>query len=291
MVDARLPDGSRVNAAIPPVVPRGPVITIRKFRRDRHSLAELVANETLPGPVAEFLGICVRLRLNMLISGGAGSGKTTVLNALSEHIPDGERIVTIEDPAELRLQKRHLIAMEARPPNVEGRNAITQRDLFRNSLRMRPDRIIVGEVRGGEAFEMMQAMNTGHDGSLATMHANTPRDALARVETMVLMAGYELPIRAIREQIAAGVQLVVHLSRLSDGARRVTHVSEITGMENEIVTMQDVFRFRQDGLGEGGRVLGVLQPTGLVPSFADRFRVLGSDVTPFLQSERPAWTR
>ena len=296
MVDARLADGSRVNAAIPPVVPRGPVLTIRKFRRDKHTLAQLIENATLPVSVAEFLGLCVRHRLNVIVSGGTGSGKTTFLNALSEHIPPGERIVTIEDPTELRLQQRHVIAMEARPPNIEGKNPVTQRDLFRNSLRMRPDRIIVGEVRGSEAFDMMQAMNTGHDGSLTTIHANSPRDALSRIENMVLMAGYELPVRAIREQVASAIDLIVHLARMSDGSRRVTRVTEITGMESEVVTAQDIFVFRQEGLGPNGEVRGSLGSTGLMPAFADRLRARGEDVTRFVQgplsgNEVAAWTR
>jgi pilus assembly protein CpaF len=296
MVDARLADGSRVNAAIPPVVPRGPVLTIRKFRRDKHTLAQLIENATLPVSVAEFLGLCVRHRLNVIVSGGTGSGKTTFLNALSEHIPPGERIVTIEDPTELRLQQRHVIAMEARPPNIEGKNPVTQRDLFRNSLRMRPDRIIVGEVRGSEAFDMMQAMNTGHDGSLTTIHANSPRDALSRIENMVLMAGYELPVRAIREQVASAIDLIVHLARMSDGSRRVTRVTEITGMESEVVTAQDIFVFRQEGLGPNGEVRGSLGSTGLMPAFADRLRARGEDVTRFIQgplsgNEVAAWTR
>jgi pilus assembly protein CpaF len=285
MVDARLADGSRVNAAIPPVVPRGPVLTIRKFRRDKHTLEQLIENGTLPASAAEFVGICVRHRLNIIVSGGTGSGKTTFLNALSEHIPAGERIVTIEDPTELRLQQRHVIAMEARPPNVEGKNPVTQRDLFRNSLRMRPDRIIVGEVRGPEAFEMMQAMNTGHDGSLTTIHANSPRDALSRIENMVLMAGYDLPIRAIREQVASAIDLTIHLARMSDGHRRVTQITEITGMESDVVTTQDLFIFRHEGLGPNGEVIGSLVPTGLMPSFADRLRVRGEDVTRFINSE------
>jgi len=296
MVDARLADGSRVNAAIPPVVPRGPVLTIRKFRQDKHTLVQLIENGTLPLGVAEFVGLCVQHRLNVIVSGGTGSGKTTFLNALSEHIPAGERIVTIEDPTELKLQQRHVIAMEARPANVEGKNPVTQRDLFRNTLRMRPDRIIVGEVRGSEAFEMMQAMNTGHDGSLTTVHANSPRDALSRIENMVLMAGYDLPVRAIREQVASAVDLIIHVARMSDGSRRITHVTEITGMESEVVTTQDLFVFRHEGLGPNGEIRGTLGPTGLMPSFADRLRVRGEDVTRFVQGvsgqvEGATWTR
>ena len=296
MVDARLEDGSRVNAAIPPVVPRGPVLTIRKFRRDKHTLVQLIENETLPAAAAEFAGICVRHKLNIVVSGGTGSGKTTFLNALSEYIGAAERVVTIEDPTELRLQQRHVIAMEARPPNVEGKNPVTQRDLFRNTLRMRPDRIIVGEVRGSEAFEMMQAMNTGHDGSLTTIHANSPRDALSRIENMVLMAGYDLPVRAIREQVSSAIDLVIHVARMSDGSRRVTQVTEITGMESEVVTTQDIFAFQHHGVGANGKVIGALMPTGLMPAFADRLRVHGEDVTRFIQgvvpdAEAPSWTR
>lgn len=296
MVDARLADGSRVNAAIPPVVPRGPVLTIRKFRQDKHTLAQLIENGTLPPEASEFTGICVRHRLNVIVSGGTGSGKTTFLNALSEYIPDTERVVTIEDPTELRLQQRHVISMEARPANVEGNNTVTQRDLFRNTLRMRPDRIIVGEVRGSEAFEMLQAMNTGHDGSLTTVHANSPRDALSRIENMVLMAGYDLPVRAIREQVASAIDLIIHVARMSDGSRRVTQITEITGMESEVVTTQDIFVFRHEGLSEDGAVHGVLAPTGLMPAFADRLRVRGEDLTRFVQgaatgAEGMTWIR
>jgi pilus assembly protein CpaF len=294
MVDARLADGSRVNAAIPPVVPRGPVLTIRKFRQDKHTLAQLIENDTLTPESSEFSGICVRHRLNVIVSGGTGSGKTTFLNALSEYIPANERVVTIEDPTELRLQQRHVISMEARPPNVEGKNPVTQRDLFRNTLRMRPDRIIVGEVRGAEAFEMLQAMNTGHDGSLTTIHANSPRDALSRVENMVLMAGYDLPVRAIREQVASAIDLIIHVARMSDGSRRVTQITEITGMESEVVTTQDIFVFRHDGLTSDGKVMGALIPTGLMPSFAERLRIRGEDLTRFVQgagAEGISWTR
>jgi pilus assembly protein CpaF len=269
-VDARLPDGSRVNVIIPPLVPKSPTLTIRKFRPDRYTIDDLLGNDTLSEQLADFLQACVRLRLNMVISGGAGTGKTTLLNAVSGFIPSGERIVTIEDPIELKLQQSHVISMEARPPNIEGKNDVTQRDLFRNALRMRPDRIIVGEVRGAEAFDMMQAMNTGHEGSLTTVHANSTRDALARIENMILMAGLDLPVRAIREQMTAALHIMVHLSRSADGRRRVTHVSEITGMESQIVTMQDLFRFEQIGLDGDGRLTGILQPTGIMPTFMDR---------------------
>ena len=274
-VDARLPDGSRVNVVIPPLVPRSPTVTIRKFRPDKYTITELVENATLSEEVAEFIQACVRLRLNIVVSGGSGSGKTTLLNAVSGFIPSSERVITIEDPIELKLQQSHVISMEARPPNIEGRNQITQRDLVRNALRMRPDRIIVGEVRGPEAFDMMQAMNTGHEGSLTTVHANSARDALARVENMVLMAGLELPVRAIREQMASALHLVVQLARFSDGQRRVTLVSEITGMESQIITMQDLYRFEQEGVGEDGNIIGALEATGIVPTFTERFAKSG----------------
>ncbi|MGA2286242.1 MAG: CpaF family protein, partial [Dehalococcoidia bacterium] len=274
-VDARLADGSRVNVVIPPLVPKSPTLTIRKFRPDMHTIDDLLANGTLTQQLADFLQACVRLRMNLIISGGAGTGKTTLLNAISAYIPSSERIITIEDPNELKLQQSHVIAMEARPPNIEGKNEVTQRDLFRNSLRMRPDRIIVGEVRGAEAFDMMQAMNTGHEGSMTTVHANSTRDALARIENMVLMAGLDLPVRAIREQMASAFHLMVHLARASDGRRRVTLVSEITGMESQIVTMQDLYRFDEMGIDANGRLLGSLQPTGIMPTFMDRFAKSG----------------
>ena len=269
-VDARLPDGSRVNVIIPPLVPKSPILTVRKFRPDKYMMADLIENDTVTQQLADFLQACVRLRLNMVISGGAGTGKTTLLNAVSAYIPSSERIVTIEDPIELKLQQSHVISMEARPPNIEGKNEVTQRDLFRNALRMRPDRIIVGEVRGPEAFDMMQAMNTGHEGSLTTVHANSTRDALARIENMILMAGLDLPIRAIREQMAAALHLMVHLSRSADGRRRVTLVSEITGMESQVVTMQDLFRWEQTGIDAEGRLTGEMLPTGIMPTFTDR---------------------
>jgi pilus assembly protein CpaF len=239
------------------------------------NMENLISNGTLSEQMADFLRTCVRLRLNTIISGGTGTGKTTLLNALSAFIPSTERIITIEDPIELNLQQPHVISMEARPPNIEGRNPVTQRDLVRNSLRMRPDRIIVGEVRAGEAFDMLQAMNTGHEGSLTTVHANSTRDSLARIENMVLMAGLDLPVRAIREQVASALHLVVQLSRFSDGQRRVTMISEITGMETDIVTMQDLFHFEQVGVGDDGRILGSLESTGIRPTFADRFAKAG----------------
>ncbi len=274
-VDARLPDGSRVNVIIPPLTPRSPTITIRKFRPDKYSIEDLIGNSTLPLQVAQFLRACVQLRLNMVVSGGAGTGKTTLLNALSAYIPERERIVTIEDPIELKLQQRHVISAEARPANIEGRNEVSQRDLLRNALRMRPDRIIVGEVRGPEAFDMMQAMNTGHEGSLTTVHANSPRDALARIENMVLMSGFDLPSRAIREQMAAAFHVIVQLSRFADGSRRVVSVSEVVGMESETVTMQDIFHFEVESIDPDGRIRGTLAATSIVPTFADRFRKAG----------------
>src|SRR3990170_851380 len=252
MVDARLADGSRVNVIIPPVAPKSPTITIRKFQADKMTIEDLIAVGSMTRELAEFFRACVQVRLNIIVSGGTGTGKTTMLNALSSFIPDTERIVTIEDPTELRLQQGHVVSLESRPSSLEGKGEVTQRDLVRNSLRMRPDRIIVGEVRGPEAFDMMQAMNTGHEGSLSTVHANTPRDCLARVENMILMAGLDLPVRAIREQIASAIHLVLQISRLSDGTRKVTHASEISGMEGQVVTMQEVFRFEQVGIDAEG---------------------------------------
>ena len=275
MVDARLTDGSRVNVIIPPVAPKSPTITIRKFREDRLTVEDLIATGTVTREMAEFCRACVQVKLNTLISGGTGTGKTTLLNALSAFIPDTERIVTIEDPTELKLQQGHVVSLEARPPSLEGTGTVAQRDLVRNSLRMRPDRIIVGEVRGSEAFDMMQAMNTGHEGSLSTVHANSPRDCLARIENMVLMAGLDLPIRAIREQIASAIHMIIQISRLSDGSRRVTHISEVSGMEGEVVTMQDLFRFQQGGVDAEGRVLGEFRSTGIRPHFHERFEMAG----------------
>ncbi len=275
MVDARLPDGSRVNIIIPPVALKSPTITIRKFRADKMTLEQLVSVGSITPEAVAFLRACVRLRRNIIVSGGTGSGKTTLLNAVSSAIPDDERLVTIEDPAELRLQQPHVVALEARPPSIEGKNAVSQRDLVRNALRMRPDRIVVGEVRGGEAFDMLQAMNTGHEGSLSTVHANSPRDALARLENMVLMAGMELPLRAVREQIASAVHLLVHLNRFADGSRRVTHISEITGMEAQTIALQDVFGFENEGIDGQGRIRGALRPTGIRPTFAEEFALAG----------------
>ena len=275
MVDARLPDGSRVNIIIPPVSPKSPTITIRKFRADKMTMDDLVAAGTITPDMVEFLQACVKLKLNILISGGTGTGKTTFLNALSAFIPESERIVTIEDPVEIKMQQPHVVSLEARPSNIDGKGEIAQRDLLRNSLRMRPDRIIIGEVRGPEAFDMLNAMNTGHEGSLCTVHANSPRDGLARIENMVLMANLDLPDRAIREQVASALHLMVQLARFTDGVRRVTHITEITGMEGQIITMQDLFRFDQSGIDEEGRILGQMVPTGIRPTFAERFEVAG----------------
>ena len=276
MVDARLPDGSRVNAIIPPLAVDGPVLTIRKFAADPYQAEDLIGFGTMTEDMRALLDACVRGRLNVLISGGTGSGKTTLLNVLSSFIPEDERIVTIEDSVELQLHQAHVIRLESRPPNIEGKGQVNTRDLVRNSLRMRPDRIIVGEVRGAEALDMLQAMNTGHDGSLSTLHANTPRDALSRLETMVLMAGMDLPMRAIREQIASALDLIVHLSRFRDGSRRITHVTEVEGMEGEIITLQDIFLFDYSaGIGPDGRFLGVASPTGIRPKFTDRLEDVG----------------
>ncbi|HET6614429.1 MAG TPA: CpaF family protein [Dehalococcoidia bacterium] len=276
-VDARLPDGSRVNVIIPPVAPF-PTITVRKFRPDRYHAADLVSNGTMTQQMHDFFRACVQQRLNIVISGGTGTGKTTFLNAISEFIPSRERIVSVEDPLEMKLKQRHVIPLEARPPNIEGRNEITQRDLVRNALRMRPDRIIVGEVRGAEAFDMLQAMNTGHEGSLTTVHANGPRDALARIENMVLMAGFDLPVRAIREQIASALHVVVQLVRFSDGKRRISNVSEITGLESGTITTQELYRFEHKGVAADGTIMGELEPTGITPTFAEKFRAAGHTI-------------
>ena len=282
MVDARLPDGSRVNITVPPATPQHPTITIRKFRRDRYRVEDLIAAHTLDERMAEFLGACTTYKMNILISGGTGSGKTTFLNALSAYIPRSERIVTIEDPLELSLQQRHVIKMEARPPDMTGAHSIQQRDLLRNALRMRPDRIIIGEIRGAEAFEMLQAMNTGHEGSLSTVHANSPRDALARVENMVLMAGIELPVTAIREQVAAALHLIIQLQRFPDGIRRIVRVTEVTGMEGTAVSLQDLFVFKAEGLNETGQVMGRYRPTGIRPTFSEQLSLMGCDLEPEL---------
>jgi pilus assembly protein CpaF len=277
-VDARLPDGSRVNAIIPPLSLDGPVLSIRRFGVDPLKMSDILAFGSISQNMAKILEGCVKMRLNVLISGGTGTGKTTLLNILSEFIPDNERIITIEDSAELQLKQDHVVRLETRPPNIEGKGEVTQRDLVRNSLRMRPDRIIVGEVRGGEALDMLQAMNTGHDGSLSTLHANTARDALARLETMVLMAGMDLPERAIREQISSAINVVVHLSRLADGTRKIVNISEITGMEGNTIVMQDIFIFEKKGIDHDGRVLGDFLPTGVRPWFVQKLRVSGFDI-------------
>jgi pilus assembly protein CpaF len=278
MVDARLPDGSRVNAIIPPLSLSGALVTIRKFSRKRLDLQELVNFKTLSADTVDFLCRCIQAQLNILISGGTGSGKTTMLNALSAALSDTERIVTIEDAAELQLSQKHVLRLEARPKNIEGQGEIPIRDLVRNSLRMRPDRIIVGEVRGPEALDMLQAMNTGHDGSLCTVHANAPRDALARIETMVLMAGFELPIRAIRQQVASALDLIVHLERLEDGSRRVTAITEVQRMESDVITMQDIYSFKVEQVTKDRVVIGDLLPTGLRPSFLHKFEKRGVDL-------------
>jgi pilus assembly protein CpaF len=275
MVDARLPDGSRVNAVIPPLSLSGPLITIRKFSRKRLTLDDMIKLGTLSTETVEFLQRCIQAQLNMLISGGTGSGKTTLLNALSTAIPDEERIVTIEDAAELRLNQTHVLRLEARPKDLAGENEIPIRSLVRNALRMRPDRIIVGEVRGPEALDMLQAMNTGHDGSLSTIHANSSRDALARVETMVLMAGYDLPVRAIREQVSSALECIIHLERLEDGSRRVTAITEVQRMESEVITLQDLFKFQVDEVTRDGTIIGALRATGLRPTFLHKFEKRG----------------
>ncbi|HBX23170.1 MAG TPA: CpaF family protein [Desulfotomaculum sp.] len=275
MVDARLPDGSRVNVIIPPLSLTGPVITIRKFFRDPLKVDDLINFGSLTEEMADFLDACVKARLNVVVSGGTGSGKTTTLNVLSSFIPASDRIVTIEDSAELQLRQGHVVTLESRPPNIEGKGAINIRDLVRNSLRMRPDRIVVGEVRGGEALDMLQAMNTGHDGSLTTGHANTPRDMLSRLETMVLMAGMEIPVRAIREQISSAIDLIIQQARMRDGSRKITHITEVQGMEGEIITLQDLFLYKQTGIDEQGKLKGSFAATGIKPRFIDQFEAYG----------------
>jgi pilus assembly protein CpaF len=275
MVDARLKDGSRVNAIIPPLSLDGPVLSIRRFGAEPLRMSRLIETQALTADMASMFEMCVNARLNVLISGGTGAGKTTLLNALSAFIPHNERIVTIEDSAELQLQQPHCVRLETRPPNIEGRGEVTQRDLVKNALRMRPDRIVIGEVRGGEAIDMLQAMNTGHDGSLTTVHANGPRDALSRLETMIQMTGLRLSDRAMRQQIASAVNMVIQVARLSDGTRRITSISEITGMEGDMITMQEVFVYERKGIDKDGRVIGRFRPTGVRPRFAERLKVYG----------------
>lgn len=279
-VDARLPDGSRVNAVIPPVAIDGPSITIRKFAKERLGLKELIELGSITENMIEFLRACVVSRLNIVISGGTGSGKTTLLNLLSSLIPDGERIVTIEDAAELQLRQEHIVRMETKSPNLEGKGEVTTRDLVRNSLRMRPDRIVVGEVRGGEALDMLQAMNTGHDGSLTTVHANSPRDAISRLETLTLMSGMELPVMVVREQIAAAVDVIVQQSRFSDGSRKVTSITEVSGMEGDTVVLSEIFTFKQTGVEKDGKVTGELKPTGIRPLFSTKLEAAGFKLKP-----------
>ena len=277
-VDARLPDGSRVNAIIPPLAIDGPVLSIRRFGVDPLKMHDILAFGSLNQDMAFILENCVRTRCNILLSGGPGTGKTTLLNILSEFVSNDERVITIEDSAELQMKQEHVVRLETRPPNIEGKGEVTQRDLVRNSLRMRPDRIIVGEVRGAEALDMLQAMNTGHDGSLSTIHANSARDSLARLNTMVLMAGYDLPERAIKEQVASAIQVVVQIARMSDGSRKITNISEITGMEGNTIVMQDIFVFKKKGIAPDGRVLGDFVSTGVRPRFIERFKVSGINV-------------
>ncbi len=273
--DARLPDGSRVNVVIPPVAIDGPQLTIRKFLQTKMTIDDLVSMEALTPYMAKFLEACVGTRLNILVTGNTSSGKTTVLNALSGFIPDKERIVTIEDAVELKLKQRHVVRLETKLPNVDGSGGVTVRDLVRNALRMRPDRIVVGEVRGGEAMDMLQAMNTGHTGSLTTLHAKSPRDAIARLETMAMMAGLDMPLMAIRRQIASAINLIVHLARLTDGSRRMTHITELPGMEGDIVTLTDIFKFEQTGLTPDGKIKGNLRPTNMRPLFSPRLEAAG----------------
>lgn len=280
MVDARLPDGSRVNVIIPPLSLKGPVITIRKFATDPYIVDDLIRFGTMNTDIAKFLESCVKGRINIIVSGGTGSGKTTLLNVLSGFIPGDDRIVTIEDAAELQLKQEHVVILESRPANIEGRGRVGIRELVVNSLRMRPDRIIVGEVRSGEALDMLQAMNTGHDGSITTIHANTPRDSLARLETMVLMSGVELPTKAIREQISSAINLVIQISRFTDGSRKISKITEIVGMEGETVTMQDIYIFQHEGFDENRKVKGKHVPTGIVPKFLDKLKEHGENISP-----------
>ena len=279
MVDARLPDGSRVNAIIPPLALDGPILSIRRFSTDL-AASQMVQNGTLTAQMLAIFEACVKARLNILISGGTGAGKTTMMNALSSFVPAHERIITIEDAAELQLQQDHVVRLETRPPNAEGRGEVVARDLVKNALRMRPDRIIIGEVRSGEALDMLQAMNTGHEGSLTTIHANTPRDALSRLETMILMANSNLPNRAMRDQISSALHLIIQVARLSDGTRRVTSVVEVTGMEGEVITTQEIYRFARKGISPDGAVIGTFEPTGIRPKFLERLQVAGAALPP-----------
>ncbi len=292
MVDARLPDGSRVNVIVHPLAIGGPFMTIRKFAKDPYTVEDLIGFGTFTPQVAEFVNLCVRGRLNGVVSGGTGTGKTTLLNVLSSFIPDDERIVTVEDAKELQLRQEHVLPLEARPPNIEGKGEVKIRELVRNALRMRPDRIVVGEVRGGEALDMLQAMNTGHDGSLTTVHSNSPRDTLSRIETMTLMAGMDLPVRVIREQMASALDLIVHLARLRDGTRRVTQVSEVMGMEGDVVVLQDIYTFDFSmGIDENGKFRGHLRSTGIRPSFSERLNDYGISLDPALFAASPQMTR
>jgi pilus assembly protein CpaF len=273
--DARLPDGSRVNVVIPPVAVDGPQITIRKFLQTKMEMDDLVKMGALTQYMGKFLEACVVTRLNILVTGNTSSGKTTILNVLSSFIPDRERIITIEDAVELKLKQRHVVRLETKLPNVDGSGTVNVRDLVRNALRMRPDRIVVGEVRGGEAMDMLQAMNTGHTGSITTLHANTPRDGTSRLETMAMMAGLDMPLLAVRKQIAAAINLIVHLARLPDGTRKMTHITELSGMEGEVITLTDIFKFEQSGVGPDGNILGQLRPTGMRPLFSPRLEAAG----------------
>src|ERR687890_334006 len=275
MVDARLKDGSRVNAIIPPLALDGPVLSIRRFGADPLRIDKLIELEAITKDIADMFQMCVHARLNVLISGGTGAGKTTLLNALSAFIPADQRIVTIEDSAELQMQQPHVVRLETRPPNIEGKGEVSQRDLVKNALRMRPDRIVIGEVRSGEAIDMLQAMNTGHEGSLTTIHANTPRDALARLETMIQMTGMRLSEKAMRQQVASALDLVIQATRLSDGTRRITSISEITGMEGDTITMQEIFQFERSGIDPAGKVIGRFRPTGIRPRFAEKLKAYG----------------
>lgn len=279
-VDARLPDGSRVNAIIPPLALNGPTITIRKFKKEALGVADLIKFGTLTPEMATFIEACIKVRLNIVVSGGTGSGKTTTLNILSSFIPEDERIITCEDAAELQLRQPHVVRLETRPANIEGKGAVPMRELIKNTLRMRPERVIVGECRGGETLDMLQAMNTGHDGSLTTAHANTPRDMLSRLETMVLMSGMDLPVRAIREQISSAINLIIQQSRLKDGSRKITYLTEIQGMEGDKIVTQDIFRFEQSGIDENGKIIGRLKPTGIRPKFANKFAEFGIHLPP-----------